>query len=217
MSLKPFNSVAGITVGDNPPVPVILANGDITTTNLTANGISDLGSISNVKITGGTTGQTIVTDGSGNLSFANVAADQSAAPMPTYIAVGNTVTIPNNYQGLFGYPITVDGALEVEGILIDVNDSTVPAGNISYVQYNNGNLMGGSASFTFVDSTGVLTAPLVKTSATTFSGLPLPSIVGAGVRSFITDASTTTFLATVTGGGSNSVPVVSNGTNWIVG
>ena len=37
-------------------------------------------------------------------------------------------------------------------------------------------------------------------------------MAGAGARSFVTDATATTFLSTVAGGGANKVPVVSDGT-----
>jgi hypothetical protein len=69
MALRPFNSVAGITVGNDPQTTVILANGDITTTNITVSGVSNLGPIGNVIITGGTSGQVITTDGTGNLTL----------------------------------------------------------------------------------------------------------------------------------------------------
>ncbi len=223
---KNFVVKNGLTTGS---ITLDAASGNIDggnlalTGDLSVTGVSTLGAIGNVKITGGTSGQAIVTDGSGNLSFANASSTSSPAPMPTYVAVGDTLTISANYQGLFGYPITIDGILDVDGILVDVNDATIPAGNINYVQYNNGNVMGGNAAFTFVASTGILSVPnitttgVVKTTATTYSGLPNAGTAGAGARSFITDANTTTFLAIVGGSGSNSVPVVSNGTNWIVG
>lgn len=57
----------------------------------------------------------------------------------------------------------------------------------------------------------------IKTLATTFTNLPAASAAGAGARAFITDCTTTTFLATAAGGGGNAVPVVSDGTNWLVG
>jgi len=57
----------------------------------------------------------------------------------------------------------------------------------------------------------------VKTISTTVGALVAANTVGAGTRAFVTDANTTTFLATVGGGGANKVPVVSDGTNWIVG
>jgi len=58
-----------------------------------------------------------------------------------------------------------------------------------------------------------LESPLNYTVAT------LPSAVdyGAGAKSFVTDASGPTFGATVVGGGSVSVPVYSDGTDWKVG
>lgn len=57
----------------------------------------------------------------------------------------------------------------------------------------------------------------VKTLSTTVASLPSASTSGAGARAFVTDANATTFLSTVAGGGSNAVPVVSNGTNWLIG
>ena len=74
MAIKPFNSVAGFSVGETP-ANIILANGDITTTNITTTGVSNLNSVANVRITGGTSGQAIVTDGAGNLSFATIDFD----------------------------------------------------------------------------------------------------------------------------------------------
>lgn len=57
----------------------------------------------------------------------------------------------------------------------------------------------------------------VKTTATTVAALPAAATAGAGARAFVTDATATTFLSTVTGGGANKVPVVSDGTNWLIG
>lgn len=53
--------------------------------------------------------------------------------------------------------------------------------------------------------------------ATVVGSLPSASTVGAGARAFVTDATATTFLSTVVGGGSNKVPVVSDGANWKIG
>ena len=65
--------------------------------------------------------------------------------------------------------------------------------------------------------TGSARLMVVVTGSTTVSGLPSASVAGAGARAFVTDATSTTFLSTVAGGGANAVPVVSDGTNWLIG
>lgn len=57
----------------------------------------------------------------------------------------------------------------------------------------------------------------IRTLSTTVASLPTAANAGAGARAFVTDANSTTFLSTVAGGGANKVPVVSDGTNWIIG
>jgi hypothetical protein len=51
--------------------------------------------------------------------------------------------------------------------------------------------------------------------ASTVAGLPGSPVHGD--RAFVTDATATTFLSTVAGGGSDKVPVVYDGTNWVIG
>ena len=59
---------------------------------------------------------------------------------------------------------------------------------------------------------------VVRFPGTTVVGsLPSASTVGAGARSFVTDATATTFASIVAGGGANGVPVYSDGTNWRIG
>lgn len=47
--------------------------------------------------------------------------------------------------------------------------------------------------------------------------LPKASTAGAGTTTFVSDATVTTFATIVVGGGTNTVPVYSDGTNWRVG
>lgn len=63
---------------------------------------------------------------------------------------------------------------------------------------------------------GAVTCMSVQTTPITYAQLPNPVGI-AGTRAFITDGSTTTFNATVAGGGANIVPIFSDGTNWKVG
>jgi hypothetical protein len=69
MAIKKFNTVAGLSVGENASIDVIDGEGNITANSLTTTGISNLGNVGNVIITGGTSGYILGTNGSGNLSW----------------------------------------------------------------------------------------------------------------------------------------------------
>ncbi len=140
MALKYFNVKQGLTTGN-----VLISDGNVT-----------LGNIANVHISGGSSGQFIKTNGSGTLSFGEPVG--SPAPMPTVVDIGETLTIPVDYQGLFAYPITVNGTLDIDGILIDVSSSG-PGGTIGQIQYNDGADYGGTAGFTFDKVTGNVAIP----------------------------------------------------------
>jgi hypothetical protein len=158
MSTVAFNSVSGYTVGENPAKSIILANGDITTINFTANGVSNLGPIANVKITGGTSGQAITTDGSGNLTFTTVSGSSNlAAPMPYYIATASSYSVSANFQGLFATPITIDGVLAIDGILIDVSNAMNSIDQ--QVLFDSNAVVTGNVGFTFNSTTGNLGVP----------------------------------------------------------
>ena len=53
--------------------------------------------------------------------------------------------------------------------------------------------------------------------ARNFAQIPSASAAGQGARHFVADANTNTFGAVVSGGGSNKVPIYSDGTDWRVG
>ncbi len=57
----------------------------------------------------------------------------------------------------------------------------------------------------------------IRTEALTVANLPTASIAGAGARATVNDANSTTFHSIVAGGGANTVPVFSDGTNWRIG
>lgn len=60
-------------------------------------------------------------------------------------------------------------------------------------------------------------AVLPPTTNYTVATLPSAVTSGAGARTFVTNALTPTFGATVVGGGAVFTPVYSDGTNWKVG
>lgn len=153
----------------------------LTTPSLTVEGISNLGPIGNVTITGGTNGQVITTDGSGNLLFGDLSS--SISPMPTLIGTGTDETIPENYQGLFGFPITIDGSLTVDGILVDVSgDGPVVGGSQNQIQFNNGSddVLGASDKLTFNTETRVLYANGIMRTGQ-YANNALPDSVAGGI------------------------------------
>jgi hypothetical protein len=119
MALKPLNALDGLSVSANS-IQIIFANGHVAAASLAVTGTTNLGAVGNVTITGGSNGQVITTDGTGNLSFSTPSGG-GADLMPFYIPTGETYTIGNNRQGLFALPITVDGDLVVDGILVQVS------------------------------------------------------------------------------------------------
>jgi len=60
-------------------------------------------------------------------------------------------------------------------------------------------------------------AGYIKQLPVLVSQLPAAATVGAGTRGFVSDATSTTFAAAPVGGGANTVPVYSDGTNWLIG
>lgn len=81
----------------------------------------------------------------------------------------------------------------------------------------NAHLDGGRAYGTGVDGDVIVGATRgdLRLKSSTVAALPSASV--AGRRRFVTDANATTFHSIVAGGGSNYVPVFSDGTNWRIG
>lgn len=65
------------------------------------------------------------------------------------------------------------------------------------------------------DGTGVYNGLILGNGGKLVSALATG--IPAGTRDFVTDATATTFASTVAGSGGNKVPVVFDGTNWIIG
>ena len=84
-----------------------------------------------------------------------------------------------------------------------------------------GALAVGNGSNTTTIGTTSTTATLlygyVKSTVYTVATLPAAATAGAGARAFVSDANATTFASVVAGGGTNGVPVYSNGANWFIG
>jgi hypothetical protein len=89
--------------------------------------------------------------------------------MPYNIPVGESYIVDENFQGLFAYPITIDGTLEVDGILIEVGLSTDSEPGQIYFDLNG--IPTGNVGFTFDSTTGNFAVP----GNGTFSGDILPN------------------------------------------
>jgi len=67
-----------------------------------------------------------------------------------------------------------------------------------------------------VNTVTYTTVPALKATSTVAT-LPTASSANLASRTFVTDATTTTFGTVVVGSGSNFVPVYCDGTNWRIG
>lgn len=102
---------------------------------------------------------------------------------------------------------------------------TLGLGSIALQDYDAVSIQGGAVNGTpvgnFTPSTGKFTTlettSSFKTTSTVVGSLPSAATAGAGARSFVTDATSTAFSALAIGGGTNKVPVYSDGTSWLVG
>jgi len=204
-------------------VTVVSANGNITTNvNGTANVMvisptsvaitGDLSVSGNATLSGNILGDRIV-NGTTEL-------DIQVANGNANLTIGGTsnvvvwATTGQYVTGLISASGNITGGNILTGGLISTIGNIISAANIS-----GGNILNSGLSSVTGNITGgnILTAGVVKTTAKTFSTLPAAANIGAGARSFITDANTATFGSQVTSGGSNAVPVWTNGTNWYVG
>lgn len=125
MAIKSLNSVGGFSVKDGAGniVVIIDSNGNVNTPDLTVTGLSNLGNVANITITGGSSGYVLTTDGTGSLSWSAAGGGGNTwivSQMPYYINSGETYYCIANTQGLFSIPITIDGNLEIDGILVEV-------------------------------------------------------------------------------------------------
>lgn len=69
----------------------------------------------------GSFGYLLATDGNGALSWSPNAAVAADSTTPYYVPDGETWTNNVNRQSLFNLPITIDGTIVVDGILLEVD------------------------------------------------------------------------------------------------
>jgi hypothetical protein len=72
-------------------------------------------------------------------------------------------------------------------------------------------------SFLSTAFTSLSVSSYVKVTTVTVANLPSAATAGAGARATVSDATATTFYSVVAGGGANTVPVISTGSDWRIG
>ena len=151
---------------------------------------------------------------------------------------GNLLDLQLNGSSKFS--VTSAGQVIIGGTLAYTqNTSFVQFGGNVVIQYNGlsgsifrggvgvsfGNPFSGSSFFIKPEATtglasftdGSTGTGYVKQAPVLVSQLPAAATVGAGTRGFVSDATSTTFASAPVGGGANTVPVYSDGTNWLIG
>ena len=108
------NYAGNVTVAAQPNITSVGA-----LTGLTVNGITNLGPNSNLRITGGTTGQVLSTDGSGTLSWTTVSAGSgvSNGTSSTQVNASNITTVigGTTIQTIAANGVTITGNANVSG------------------------------------------------------------------------------------------------------
>ena len=151
----------------------------------------------------------------------NVNFDQlfAAGPVNSNIQIANNTILTTNTNGNINLVPNGVGTVVVNGALVPdiANVRTLGSANnrfsTIYAQYFN---MSGNLSVPSLSVSGN-----IKTGVTVTTPVALSSLTAAaGARAFVNNANLVAagnFGAQISGGGSNTVPVWSDGTNWYVG
>jgi hypothetical protein len=205
VTVKYFNVKNGLSTGN---ISLDATSGNISGTNLSVTGNSNLGAVGNVSMTGGSRGYFLSTDGNGTLSFVSPASTTTPAPMPTYVPVGTDLSISANYQGIYSVPIVVDGSLTVDGVLVQV-DGIVGSSN-SQIIFNDYGTTTGNANLTFNKVTGTLSTVALSLSGTANLGSVSNVKITGGTSGQYLQTDGTGNLSWTTGSGGGGTPSGSN-------
>lgn len=204
MSIKSLHSVGGFSVTDNSGniVTIIDSSGNISTTGLSVSGISNLGNSGNVKITGGTAGYYLQTDGTGNLTWAASGGGANGTPggANTYVQYNNAGSFGGSSSFTFD---ATSNTLSVATVSISGNANIGNIGTAGLITAT-GNIRAGNLTTPgALSATGNATASyfigngslLTGISANTFSTITVP-----GQSNIVANSSSSTLNIVTTGG-----------------
>jgi hypothetical protein len=109
--------------------------------------------------------------------------------------------------------VSLGGFWSIQDSTFNRVNSTLSASNLSTTTFSDAITTFGSITA----GGNISTTGYVATTPRTVAQLVAPNVAGAGARTFVNNATSTTFGEVVVGGGSNIVPVWSNGTSWLIG
>ena len=162
-----FASYANIIVANSQPNITSLG----TLTSLTISGSANLGSVANLRITGGNPGQVLTTNGNGVLSWQSAPAASTATYVtanyqPNITSTGTLTVLDVNgistlgdvsnvkiNGGNLGYILSTDGTGNLSW---QQPTTTLPGGSNTQIQFNSDNTFAGSTSLTFDTDTNTL-------------------------------------------------------------
>lgn len=175
------------------------------------------------KIGGGTQSSIAISDDDTSATTYNLLmTGLTSGYMATGYVDGGDLTYTPSTGNLAVTNLTVNGGIDFSGGATNALYFGAGANRVTLANYNAGGILmfetnGGAYAGSF-RADGVFESYFqIKTQAVAVASLPAASTVGAGGRSFVTDATSSTFNALAVGGGSNAVPVFSDGTNWKIG
>ena len=185
--------------------------------------ISATGGDTNIdlKLTPKGTGNTFITSNSLILGTGLTAADVRLSNNGNGLAISDGTNSYNNLQALNG--IFSNAGASVTPIRVSGANSRIELGNASLVVWTNGidfnftidtGLTRNAANVVEINSGTAGTSGIILLRGRAFAALPASPV--AGMEATVTDSTTTTWGATITGGGSNIVRAWYNGTNWTV-
>jgi hypothetical protein len=150
--------------------------------NFTVNGTTNLSHIGNVKITGGTSGQYIQTDGNGNLSFSNVSITNLSNGTSNVAISSTNGNVTTSVGGTANVLVITSTGANVSGTINSTGNANV--GNIGATRGVFTNISGaielGSASQTNITAVGTLTGLTVSGNITAQSNVTVTSNITAG-------------------------------------
>jgi microcystin-dependent protein len=207
-----------VGIGTNAPAYKLDVRGSANVGALTTSGTVTLGSNTNVKITGGSSGQYLQTDGSGNLSYVTV----QGVPVASIIMYGAN-TAPSGWLVCDGTAVsrsTYSGLFAVVSNVFGIGDNSTtfnlpdfrgrsPHGVDASQSITIGGTSAGKINISYQNSSGT------GTTGTGTTGTSTTGTSATAITATTSNASTTVASATSTGttaGGSGSIPAATYST-----